>query len=92
MSSSKRIEDFDEDIVSYNADSDDDISKVSQDERSNDSELEDQFRRRPAPDLGIADGYDSAQPQQGTEYVLRCHSASLLLEIDQTIKTYMYIV
>ena len=28
MSSSKRIEDIDEDIVNYNADSDDDISKV----------------------------------------------------------------
>ena len=62
MSSSKRIEDIDEDIVNYNADSDDD--KIS-----NDSEPEDQFRRRPAPDLGKADGYDSAgfHPKRGRD-------------------------
>lgn len=64
MSSSKKIEDIDEDIVAYNADSDDD--RVPENKKSNEPKPEDQLRRGPASDLGIADGYDSSQPQQGS--------------------------
>ena len=56
MSSSKKIEDIDEEIVDYTAESDDG--------ESTDSDPENLFRRRAAPDLGTADGYDFTQPQQ----------------------------
>ena len=58
MSSSKKIEEIDEEIVDYTAESDDG--------KSTDSDPENLFRRRAAPDLGTADGYDSTQPQQGS--------------------------
>jgi hypothetical protein len=58
MSSSKKIEDIDEEVVEYTAESDDG--------KSMDSDPENLFRRRAAPDLGTADGYDWTQPQQGS--------------------------
>ena len=58
MSSSKKIEDIDEELVDYTAESDDGKSTAS--------DPENLFRRRAAPDLGTADGYDSTQPQQGS--------------------------